>query len=89
MDGVTSLRITIEREKAIKFIQKNSFHQKENNFNFEKKKGNNYNCYKKKESQAERTNKEKERDKINGNKSGKFIKNKNYEEARNRDNKEC
>jgi len=37
------LRIAIEREKAIKLIQENSFHQKENNFSFEKKKGNNYN----------------------------------------------
>jgi len=46
MEGITSLRMIIERGKAIKLIQENNFQHKREN-NFEKKKENNYNFNKK------------------------------------------
>ena len=39
LEGITSLKVAIERTKAIKLTQENSFqYKKENNFYFEKKK---------------------------------------------------
>jgi len=43
MEGITSLRTTIKRGKAIKLIQENNFqHKKENNLNFETKQRNDF-----------------------------------------------
>jgi len=46
LEGAISLRIAIERAKAIKLIQENSFqYKKKNNFNFGKKKEKNFSNY--------------------------------------------
>jgi len=43
MEKITSLRIAIKREKAIKLIQENNFqHKKENNLKFGRKRENNF-----------------------------------------------
>ncbi|KYN29984.1 hypothetical protein ALC57_00560 [Trachymyrmex cornetzi] len=87
MEGVTSLRIAIERAKAVQLIQGTCFENKrENNFYLENKKWKFFNDKKSKQLEI---NKGKEDDKETSkdiNKNGNFFKNKN---GKVRNKKEC
>ncbi|KYN29413.1 hypothetical protein ALC57_01146, partial [Trachymyrmex cornetzi] len=86
LEGSTSLRIAIERAKAIKLIQENSFqHKKENNFNFGKRKEKNFGNSDK--GEVNQNNKEKER-KFNKNEFTKFEKGRIFKRG-NGSGKEC
>lgn len=97
LEGVTSLRLAIERAKAIKIIQENSFEKKkENNFNLnEKWNKRNYNTKEKfHENNLEGENKEKRnkfQNKFNKFNKNKFEKHKSIDKTNNKNGnqKEC
>ncbi|KYN06766.1 hypothetical protein ALC62_02284 [Cyphomyrmex costatus] len=83
LEGITSLRVAIERAKAIQLIQENSFDKKEgNSFNFKQGKEKN-------EADKEEENHKQEKGKFNKNKFQKVGTGKDDKEIKNARRKEC
>ncbi|KYN11271.1 hypothetical protein ALC57_16583 [Trachymyrmex cornetzi] len=89
MEGITSLRVAIERAKTIKLIQENSFqHRNENNFSREGKKGENFRFKKEEKDQDKDADKDKEK-KFNKNGFKKSEKGIDFKKFRKENGKEC
>ncbi|KYN27946.1 hypothetical protein ALC57_02645 [Trachymyrmex cornetzi] len=90
LEGVASLRVAVERARAVKLIQESSFERKrEQNFDIYKKKENNFTFDEKKETRRKHFNSQSGKEEKTENKFNKFNKNNYQKKIRNERTKEC